>query len=251
MKRVLQISGISAGGLLIGLIIIAVFAVDPMVRSSIARITSDALKVPAKLDSARLEFKGRLTLDGLDVANPTGFNEHSAIKVGHGEVAVPFGSIFGDEFVISEASIERPELTIEFIGAKSNLSTLMDNLSGGKTAEGSSSTKRFRIAHFKLVDAKVNLKSDLLAGGAQSFVLPPIELQDIGGKSGWATAEEVLALLLHRLAADAVENGKGFLPAELVRNLDVDLKAAASKFEPLKKGIDKVIKELPDPFKKK
>jgi hypothetical protein len=239
---VLLLVGVTTGALLI----------DPIVHTSTVKISSSALAVPTKLGEADLQFKGQLTLNKFEAPNPTGFTERVAFQFERFDAAMPWSSAFSDDIVISHIEIENPELTLEFIGGKSNLSVFLDNLKSDKPAEPSTSKKRFRITRFSMVGAKVNFKSDLLASGPKQFILPPIELHDIG-KSNWATIEEILTIILRSLATSALQQGEGFLPEGIKQVLRTDVKKIQNQaVEEIQKQIDKRIKELPipDPFRK-
>lgn len=247
MKRKGLILGVVLGALVLSASILALLFIDPIVRTSTVKISSNALQVPTKLRSADLMLKGQLTLEQFEVPNPAGFSEPVAFRFDRFDAAMPWSSAFSDEIVISHLEIENLDLTIEFDGAKSNLSVLLDHLKADQPSEPSSSSKRFRIARFEMIGAKVHFKSDLLTGGPRSFVLPPIELTDVG-KSNWATVEEIIAIVLRTLAAKALQQGGTFLPDSLKRGLQIDM----NKFPigEIQKQLERSIPDFPGRIKR-
>lgn len=250
MKRKGLIIGVVLGALVLSGLILALLLINPIVRTSTVKISSNALRVPTKLQSADLRLKGELTLEKFEAPNPAGFSEPVAFRFDRFDAAMPWSSAFSDEIVISYLEIENPELTIEFEGTQNNLSILLGNLKADTPSEPSSSSKRFRIATFRLIGAKVHFKSNLLPGGTQSFVLPPLELTDVG-QSNWATVEEVIAILLRTLAARAVEQGGAFLPDPLKQALQLDLKKFSKQaIDEIQKRLDRKMPDPPGPIRR-
>ncbi|HVE40971.1 MAG TPA: hypothetical protein VNM14_13840 [Planctomycetota bacterium] len=199
----------------------AVLFIDPIVRAAVEKGAASALKVPVHLDRASIRWSGRATLGKFDVGNPHGFTEQRALAFDQVDVAVGPGDLLKHVVHIGEVTILKPEVVLEFMGTKNNLSALMDNLSAGRTAPGAetSSGKKFLIHKLRIQEGKVSFKSDLLSGGARSVTLPPLQLENIGTAEGGATLREILQTVLQSLTSAALKAGEGILPAGLLDNL--------------------------------
>jgi len=199
---------------------IATLFIDPIVRSRVERGASEALKVPVRLDRASIRWAGQATLAGFQAHNPAGFQEPSAISFDRIDAVAKPRDLFRDVVPISEVTIAKPELTLEFVGASNNLSKLLDNLSQGRAPDrGKSPGKKFLIRKLRITEATVRFRSDLLAAGGRSVTLPTLELENIGTAEGGASTAEVLSVVLGTLGSAALKEGEGLLPSNLLEGL--------------------------------
>lgn len=216
-----------AGGALLGFVLlvgaVAAVLIDPIVRSAVEHQSTAALKVPTRLNDAFIRFSGRATLGKFEINNPQPFSEPRAITFERFDVAVKPRELLHKTVAIKEVTVVRPELTLEFTGAKNNLSTLLDNVSSGSAPGTSTDQKKFLIRKLHVEQAIVRFRSDLLPGGARSVQLPPIDLENVGTGEGGATIGEILGVLLKTLGAAALKAGEGLVPADLLNNLRGDL----------------------------
>lgn len=245
-KAVIIAAAVLLGVPLLGVGVFAL-ALDPIVRSGTERLATSALGVPTRLEAADVSLGGSADLRGLDVANPSGYQEPRSCRFDRLDAAVRLGSLFGDVVEVDHVDVVKPDLTIEFVGTKSNWSVLMDNLSKDrpKTPEEKESRKKFRIGRLKIEAATVRFRSDLLQGGAKSVTLPTIELKNLGTAENAATMGEVLATVFQTLAAEAMKSGHGILPAQLLDGLKGEIAGAARKFEGMLDDATRRIKDLP------
>jgi hypothetical protein len=215
-------------GALLGFVVLvgaaAAILIDPIVRSAVESQSAKALKVPTRLSDATIRFSGHATLGKFEIHNPQPFTEPRAVTFERFDVGVKPRNLFRPTVTINDVTVVRPELTLEFTGAKSNLSTLLDNLSAG-SAPGASSEKKkkFIVRKFRIDQAVVRFRSDLLPGGARSVTLPTIELENVGTAEGGASIGEILGVLLKTLGSAALKAGEGMVPADLLNNLRGDL----------------------------
>src|SRR5262249_21181240 len=108
------------------------------------------------------------TLDRLEVGNPPPFTEPRSVTFERFDVVVPPRELFHETVHVDEVTVVRPELTLEFTGAKNNLSALLDNISAGRSADQPapppSGGKKFIVRKLRIEDAVARFKSDLLPG---------------------------------------------------------------------------------------
>jgi uncharacterized protein involved in outer membrane biogenesis len=193
---------------------------DPIVRSQVEKSASSALQVPVRLDRASVRWSGTATLGRLEVDNPRGFSEPRAVSFDRIDASLRPRELLRDEVHVGEVTIVKPDLSLEFLGTRNNLSALMDNLSRSRgPGPAKTSGKKFLIQRLRIVDATVRFRSDLLGGNERSFALPTIELENVGTAEGGATAGQILGTVLQTLGRAALAAGGGTLPATLLESL--------------------------------
>jgi hypothetical protein len=237
---------------ILGLALAAVM-IDSIVRNGTEKAATAALKVPTTLGGATIKYAGRATLDKFEIANPEGFKEPRAVAFERFDTSLRVGSLLEDVIEISDVLVQKPDLTVEFVGAKSNWSTLMENLSSGssdtahRTAPAkpgeAGAGKRFRITRLRIEGATVRFRSDLIPGGAMSFTLPTIELKGIGNAPGGASMPEVLGILLQSLAGESSRAAESRLPGQLLGQFKGEIGGAVQAF---KGAFDSVLPKLKD-----
>jgi len=245
---------------------VTAFMIDPIVRKGVEYGSSTTLKVPTHLRGATVKFRGKVGLDHFEVSNPAGFTEPKAIQFEHLDLEVRPRELFKPVVHIQQLRITKPEVTLEFVGTKSNLTTLMDNLPKGEPAAEPAEkkeAKKFLINKVRIENGTVKFRSDVLPGGTKTLTLPPIELDNVGTAEGGASAGEIARILLQALGTAALNAGEGLLPKQLLDNLRGDLsKNLQAVPEEIRKKLgdikvpeevepEKVEKTLKDLFEKK
>lgn len=242
-------------GVLVGLLVVVLvgvaLAIDPIVKGSVEKLGSEALKVPVTLESATVKFAGRLTLDNMAIANPEGYKDPQACAFEQFDAAISVGSLFDEVVVIDHVTILKPDMTIEFVGTKSNWSVLMDNLSEGRKKEKEAEEKedeappkKFRIGKILVKDATVRFRSDLLIKDGTSVTIPLLELDNVGTAENAATFTEIMAMLFQSLATGALRAKSGLLPAQLAGLFNGEVTGAAGLFDGLFKSGTASVKEV-------
>jgi len=224
-KLLIALGALVAFILLIGGV--ALLLIDPIARKVVETQSAVALKVPTKLHDATIKFSGRATLGKFEVGNPSPFTEPRSVTFERFDVAVKPGELFHETVHVDEVNVVKPELTLEFTGAKNNLSTLLENISAGRPPEqpapAPSGEKKFLVRKLRIQDAVVRFKSDLLPGGAKTVALPAMELDNIGTAEGGASVGEILRVVLQTLGTSALKAGEGLLPVDALNSLRGDL----------------------------
>jgi len=217
MKKKLLIGAGIALAIPILLVVAAVLFINPIVRTRVEKSASAALQVPVRLDRASIRWPGKATLGRLEIDNPRGFQEPRALAFQRIEGSIKPRELFQDVLHVGVVTIAKPDLTLEFVGSRNNLSALLDNLSAGGGRK--SSGKKFLIRKLRIEEGTVRFRSDLLGGNDRSFALPTLELENIGTAEGGASMGEILGSVLQTLARAALNAGGGTLPAKLLENL--------------------------------
>jgi hypothetical protein len=222
MRKLLKVVGV-----LLLLVVVAVAAmailIDPIVRRGVEYGSTSALKVPTHLAGASVKFKGTVELDRFEISNPASYAEPKAVVFERLDLAVPPRELFKPTVHVDRLQIVKPEVTLEFIGTKSNLSTLMDQLPKAEPGADKTEGKRFLIHKLRIGEGTVKFRSDKLPGGTRTLTLPPLDLENVGTAEGGASTAQILRVVLQSLATAALNAGEGMLPMELLNGLRGDL----------------------------
>lgn len=253
MKKLLIVLGaLTAAVLLIGTV--AAVMIDPLVRKTVEKESAAALQVPTRLHDASVRFSGKVALKRFEIHNPPDYSEPRAVTFERFDLLVRPRELFEEEVEIDDVTVVRPELTLEFNGAKNNLSALLDNLNAGRAPrEPKEDGKKFLIRRLHLQNAVVRFRSNLLSGGARTVSLPDISLENIGTAEGGATMGEILKVLLQTLGTAALNSAQGLVPSELLNSLRADLEGRvrelpAQVLDELKHELER---KLGNPFERK
>jgi len=209
MKKFLKIALISVAVLVLLVVVGVVLVVanlGSIVKQGVERGGSYALKVPVKLDSAKISiFKGRASLLGFSVANPAGYSNNPALGFGEITAEIKPSTINKNPVEIPEIVVRRPEISIEGdLGGDTNVTRLQKNLeetlgtSGGKAgapagkpaektaekpaekADEAGPAKRLKLDHILLENPKVTLAAKLLGHTQQKTIeLGKLEIKDL------------------------------------------------------------------------
>jgi len=212
--------------IILGVIAIVVLAVvgigayiyiqsDSLVKAAIEKYGSEVAGAKVSVSSVKLDIpNGKATISGLTVANPSGFNTPTAIKLGEISVALDPGSVSKNPSVIKQILVGAPEVTYE-LGANggSNIQAIQDHakayvakVGGGsapsepaKPAEDNKPATKLVIDLLAVTSGKVTLASPI-PGIAGTAPLADIHLANIGKDSGGATSQQVAEQLLNALS---------------------------------------------------
>ncbi len=209
VKRVFVIGGLLLSGVVLAAILVVWTSLDFALRTAIETYGSQILQVDVRLESARISLgEGSVELRGLFVGNPSGFKSPQALEFERVRVKLDTASINADPIVIEEIVIEGPHVTYEPGLRGGNLAALLRNVSGTAQAEEAAAQEaadgaagagpKLVIAALHLTDGHVHV-ADPLKGEHVELKLPDLHLEDIGRKSGGASAAQVVHQVLGAL----------------------------------------------------
>ena len=199
MKRILLgialVLAIAVGGALYYLL----STLDSLVKSAIETYGSEMTGTAVRVDSVRIELAaGKGTIRGLTIANPAGFSTAHAFTLGEITLDIDPRSVTGDPVVIDEIAIRAPQVTYEMNAmAQSNLVVINNNLSAYSVGAGSSDAAasdgaaeiHLSIKRFVFEKGQVAAHTSAVGGKDGSLSLPPLRMNDLGGKQGLTGAE--------------------------------------------------------------
>lgn len=213
-KRILKISGIVVGILIIVVVLSVSFFLGNIVKSSFETVGPRLTQTPMSLEAAIIKpISGHILIKEMIVGNPEGFNTDYAIRLGQLKMKVKMGSILSDRIIIDEILIENPEIVYEVGLGGNNIGRIMKNLEGPQKGENpekeavketdrketvqadAGESKKVQINKFTLRGAKVKISSPALKGMSAPIPLPTIELTDIGKEKEATVASTVKEIM--------------------------------------------------------
>jgi len=228
MKKAL----IGVGALAVLLVVGVVFVfsnLDLIVKNAIETFGSEATKTTVSVADVKLELgDGKATISGLKVGNPDGFSDPNIFELGMISTRIDTATINQNPIIIDEIIIKAPAVVYEINkSGLSNADVLKKNLgagSGGGEAASSDGGEELKLIIRKLVVEGTSAKVRIAALGdlEQTVKLPRIQLNDIGKKSGGATAAEVAQILSSKLLGN-VKGAVGTLGVDKYLGKSADL----------------------------
>ncbi len=254
-KKILLISGVLAGLILIGLFI-GYLMLNSIVKIAVENGATNSLKVRTQLARASVAaFGGDVSLTDLRVASPEGFSAPEIFTLGNVAVNVSYSELFGDPVKVASITINKPKLVIEQAGGKFNFMELAKNLKSDKPAPAPAPKDgkplKVLINQIELSGAVVEIRPGI-PGLDQPILIdiPAVSLSNIGNTDGSQNGEEIGRIVtdvIEAMAQKAAESDK--LPPQVrellkldVENLKAELTNRAEK--EVEKYKDKAINEI-------
>ena len=177
---------------------------------------------------------GSLSLSGLVIGNPEGFDSEYAFRLGSIKVEIDRGSLFTDHIIIDQVRITAPEIIMELGKGGNNLTKLQEIIEAqmGLTEEEGDTepAPNVTIRNFYLTDASFQLLGLPVGMKEPEVELPDIYLKNIGtgegdqeGTSFADASGEIIAVIaasatsavaelnLKGLSLDVLKDGGGVL----------------------------------------
>ena len=163
-------------------------------------------------------YSGRLRIDGVKLSNPNGFGEAAAFSLSNFSVDLAVGSLFSDTILVKDIVVEDPFVSYYSHDGRNNFDVILANVDKAKGSEpeakgaeeakpkSGAAGKKVIIERLRISGAKVKLiRSDIVP----PLAMPPVELTDIGRKSGGATLEEAWAQIANGVMKSVSSAGDG------------------------------------------
>ena len=210
-KKILLITG----AVILILVVVLMLSLGSIIKSAVNTAGPKLAGVPVHLDGVSVNpLTGLVSIKGLIIGNPQGFNTPSAMELGEFKLDIAMASLFSDTIVIKQILINEPQITYEKSLRSSNLSTLQANLAPKGPAapetvaapeKKKGAAKKVIIEDFQLNGAKVNMTITALGGKKMTLPLPDIHIKDIGKKSGGASPAEVISQVFSSITKAVTE----------------------------------------------
>ena len=236
---------------LAGLVVLGIVGFNGIARRAIESGGSYALGVETKVDSVRIGlFSGRFGLNGLRVANPSGYTSPHFLSLGSGDVAVDAQSVGQPVLKVPSLALADIDVHLQKREGASNYQVILDHVKqvsdrlgggggsssgGGGGSSGGSSGGGTKLVIGRLTIRNVKVHADLLGAGgavgqalnsATSVTLPidEIALENVGqtgtgvGGTG-VTVGQLASIIVQAVLGAAAEKGAGILPGDLLGDL--------------------------------
>ncbi len=219
--------------LLVVALFVAGYFADNIAKAGIETGGSLALGVDTTVAKARVGFLDQtFGLEGLQVANPSGFGNDPFLSLGSGKVAVAASSLLSDKVVVPEITLSSIRLSLEQGTRGSNYGTILDNLKrfqgaekvvGSPEAEDVADAKRFVIETLTLEDVAVSVVAvPELRLAPVTVPLGTIQLKDIGSESDEGVVlAELAGIIVEAILERASSSGQ--LPSLIQGTLNAQL----------------------------
>lgn len=164
-------------------------------------------------------YSGILSIGGIRLSNPEGFGDAAAFSLESFSAEVVVGSLFSDTVLVREVAVDDAFASYYSHDGRNNFDVILANVEkaigskedkAGMDAEpgkkSASSGRKVIIEHLRIAGTKVKLmKSDMVP----PFMLPTLELTDIGKKSNGATLEEAWTQIANSVMKSMSQFGDG------------------------------------------
>ncbi len=211
----------------IGLVVLGLSQIDKIAKEAIERGGTYAMQVDTTVETVDVNLTaGTATMNGLNIANPNGFDTGHFINLGDSNASVNIESISTDTIVMPEITLSGIDVILDKGGNPSNYNTILNSLkrfeSGDPAPAGAKEDgKKLVIDRLLLKDINIhvaNMPGLSLAVGDVAVNIPEIELRDVGKEESMTTAE-VINLVVKTVLAAAVEAGGGIIPSDVLSEL--------------------------------
>lgn len=211
----------------IGLVVLGLSQIDKIAKEAIERGGTYAMQVDTTVETVDVNLTaGTATMNGLNIANPNGFDTDHFINLGDSSASVNIESINTDTIVMPEITLTGIDVILDKGGNPSNYNTILNSLKRFESKEESTPDaaqpgKKLIIDRLLLEDINIrvaNMPGVSLAIGDVAVNIPEIELRDVGKEESMTTAE-VINLVVKTVLAAAVEAGGGIIPGDVLSDL--------------------------------
>lgn len=165
---------------------------DRLVGEAVSDVGSDLTGTRVTVDAVDVNLvRGKATLAGLRVANPSGYSQRPALLLGSIDVDIDLGSIGNNVLVIEQVTVTDPEVSFELDEAGvSNISVLEGNIESAAPGGASGDEERFIINQASFRGGTITAISAHRLGDELVFDFPAVSFTGLGAPNG-ATAEQI------------------------------------------------------------
>jgi hypothetical protein len=221
-----------------GLVWFGMSKLDSLAKTLIEKGGTHVLAVDTTLQKADVQLsKSSFAMEGLKIANPTGYNSSHFLTLGAGGVTLDPKTIQSDLIELPTLTLSSIDVNLEKAGGKANYQQILENAkrfeSSGSSAppsSGGSDGPKFVIRRIEIRD--INAHAQLLPiGGDATKVdvnVPELVLTDVGSGGKPLTTAELINLLTKSILASIISVGGNTLSPEMLNDLQGSLGSLSS-----------------------
>lgn len=232
MKKVLKIlAGLFIVGtiLIVGTVMFILSSVDKFAKLAIEEGGTYALGVETTVDKADIQlFAKAFEMEGLVVANPTGFDSHF-LNLGSAGVILDSNSLQSDVIELPLLTLSDLNLNLLKNNEGSNYQIILDNLKKfeaedtdpAPSDEPADTSPKMVIRVLEINNVSVRMELVPLGGDltAIDVELDKIELKDIGSGGKPVAAGDLISIIVKGVISAAINKGGDLIPGEMLGEL--------------------------------
>ncbi len=180
---------------------------DSIVAGAIERYGSRLTGTEVTVERVDIALRqGRITIDGLRVANPEGFSDRDALDLDRLTVQIDPESLREQPYVLERIEIAGVGALYEVDAeGRRNLDVIRGNLEqAGGGDEAGEAPPRLLVRHLSLAGGEVQVDAEAVGLGSRTVELPSFTMSDLGAPDG-APADAIGKQVLTRLVRQAAE----------------------------------------------
>lgn len=214
------------------LLVVAWLLINPLAKAGVERGAGHALGVETSMDRMSVKlFQGQVVMDGLQSANPEGFDTPHFFRSGQFDIKLRGGTVLSDPVELDHFVLNGLDLNIEQKLTGSNVSKILENLRRFEKDQPDEAEKkpgkRLKINRIEIRDVVAHFH---IPGLREITVnLPVVELENVTmGEEGGVPVSKIVARVLPAVLAAVLEQGHDVLPAGTLDDLSGHLEQTAA-----------------------
>ncbi len=205
------------GILLATIVVLAIVLLnlDRIVKTQVERDLATSLQTTASISKLRFNpLRGRVTMQGVTIANPPGFSAPNLLTIQQMQVQVKLASLLTKTLTIPRLAIQAIEVTFEQQQLRNNLVVAMSKLEDTQT-QLDRGDRRFQINTVTIQGTTATISASLLGQKPAQLAieLPDFTLQNVTSENvnGMVLSEVIRALFI-RIFNAILQEGANNLP---------------------------------------
>ncbi|MFW6066332.1 MAG: hypothetical protein ACOC9S_05880, partial [Planctomycetota bacterium] len=205
LRRIL----IALAAVVVILLVVAWLLINPLAKAGVERGAGYALDVDTRMDRMDVKlFRGQAVMDGLQSANPEGFDSPHFYRSGQFDIKLRGGTVLSDPMELEHFVLNGLDLNVEQKLTGSNVSKILENLRRFEKEKPDEAEKkpgkRLKINRIEIRDVVAHFH---IPGMREIAVnLPVVELEDVTmGEEGGVPVSELVARILPAVLAAVLE----------------------------------------------
>lgn len=216
--------------LLILLLVVGFLFLDRIAKKAVEVGGEQAMGVPTALDGISLKpFRGEGSLEGLQIANPKGFETPFFMRLSKADAALDVGSVLTDTVVMKSIELDGLKAHLEKSKEGANYEVILANMKKGEEegAGGEEPGKKFLVQ--RIVVRNIDVRADVAVVGQKlssvDLHIDEIHLENVGSDTGSGVImSELMGTIVKAVLVAIVEQGATVLPQVMVNGLGAGLK---------------------------
>jgi len=210
---------------------------DALAKQVIEQGATHVLDVKTTLRKADVQLtKSAFAMEGLNVANPSGYKTPHFLALGSGGVSLNPQSLKTKLIELPTLTLADLDVNLEKSGGKANYQQILDNMkrfeSSGSSAPSSSSESEYKFVirrlEIKNISAHANLIPLVGDKAVVDVVVPEIVLTDVGTGGKPLDMSALVNLITKSVLSSIISVGGSQLPTEILDGLQAGIGSLSS-----------------------